>query len=528
MSEQTTINTSNFNELGLSEPILRAISDAGYTTPTPIQAKAIPQVLSGGDLLAGAQTGTGKTAGFTLPILHILSQSARNADAIKNRPRCLMLTPTRELAAQIEESVKTYGKYLPLTSTVIFGGVNANPQIARLKKPLDILVATPGRLLDHANQKNVDLSGVEILVLDEADRMLDMGFIRDIKKLLAMLPKQRQNLLFSATFSDEIKTLADGLLHNPGFVEVARRNTASELVEQTVHMVAAAHKRELMSHLIKHNDWQQVLIFTRTKHGANRLAEKLIKDGIESAAIHGNKSQGARTKALAQFKDGSMRVLVATDIAARGLDIDQLPQVVNFELPNVPEDYVHRIGRTGRAGSSGAAVSLVDREELKFLKDIEKLIKREIPKVQVEGFTPNANPEPEAPRAPRSTQPHGRPPRGHGQGQQQRKPRDANSNAGNGQNTGRNANQNRSQNSNPNNNQQARPPQGNSGQPMSEAARHQAMPQTPLFAPKQQPRNPNHNPNNRNANGGNANRGNPNSNNVNNGNSQHRSGGRGR
>ena len=498
MSIETT-TLSNFNELGLSEPILRAISDAGYTTPTPIQAKAIPQVLSGGDLLAGAQTGTGKTAGFTLPILHILSQKAR----IDNRPRCLMLTPTRELAAQSEESVKTYGKYLPLTSTVIFGGVNANPQIARLKKPLDILVATPGRLLDHANQKNVDLSGVEILVLDEADRMLDMGFIRDIKKILAMLPKQRQNLLFSATFSDEIKTLADGLLHNPGFVEVARRNTASELVEQTVHMVAQTHKRELMSHLIKHNDWQQVLIFTRTKHGANRLAEKLIKDGIEAAAIHGNKSQGARTKALAGFKEGSMRVLVATDIAARGLDIDQLPQVVNFELPNVPEDYVHRIGRTGRAGSSGAAVSLVDREELKFLKDIEKLIKREIPKVPVEGFTPSDKPEPEAPR---SSQPHGRPPRGHGQ--QQRKPQGS----ANGQNNNRDINQNRSPI-----NPQAKP-QNTSGQHMSEAARHQAMPQPALFAPKPQ----NRNPNNRNANQNAFGRTNTNPN------STHRSGGRGR
>ncbi len=492
--EQTT--TSNFNELGLSEPILRAIADAGYTTPTPIQAKAIPQVLSGGDLLAGAQTGTGKTAGFTLPILHLLSQKPL-ANMGKGRPRCLMLTPTRELAAQIEESVKTYGKYLPLTSTVIFGGVNANPQIARLKKPLDILVATPGRLLDHANQKNVDLSGVEILVLDEADRMLDMGFIRDIKKILAMLPKQRQNLLFSATFSDEIKTLADGLLHNPGFVEVARRNTASELVEQTVHMVAQSHKRELMSYLIKKNDWQQVLIFTRTKHGANRLAEKLIKDGIQTAAIHGNKSQGARTKALSQFKDGSMRVLVATDIAARGLDIDQLPQVVNFELPNVPEDYVHRIGRTGRAGSSGAAVSLVDREELKFLKDIEKLIKREIPKVPVEGFTPSDKPEPEAPRP---TQNHGRPPRRHGQGQQQRK-QGANNN-------GQNRNQNNAQNTN----------QNNSGKLISEAARHQAMPQAPLFAPKPQNRNPNNRNSNQNA------FGKPNSN----PNSTHRSGGRGR
>ena len=517
--EQTT--TSNFNELGLSEPILRAISDAGYTTPTPIQAKAIPQVLSGGDLLAGAQTGTGKTAGFTLPILHILSQKPH----LDKRPRCLMLTPTRELAAQIEESVKTYGKYLPLTSTVIFGGVNANPQIARLKKPLDILVATPGRLLDHANQKNVDLSGVEILVLDEADRMLDMGFIRDIKKILAMLPKQRQNLLFSATFSDDIKALADGLLHKPGFVEVARRNTASELVEQTVHMVAAAHKRELMSHLIKHHDWQQVLVFTRTKHGANRLAEKLIKDGIQAAAIHGNKSQGARTKALSQFKDGSMRVLVATDIAARGLDIDQLPQVVNFELPNIPEDYVHRIGRTGRAGSSGAAVSLVDREELKFLKDIEKLIKKEIPKVQVEGFTPSDKPEPEAPRAPRSTQPHGRPPRGHGQGQQQRKPQNANNNgASNGVRQGEGANrnsQNAGRNANQNSAQQPRP-QPASNQHMSEAARHQAMPQPALFNPKPQTRNPN----NRNANQGNA--GKPNINPNTNSSSTHRSGGRGR
>ncbi|MEQ1488545.1 MAG: DEAD/DEAH box helicase [Methylotenera sp.] len=540
----TTETILNFNELGLAEPILRAINDAGYTTPTPIQAKAIPQVLSGGDLLAGAQTGTGKTAGFTLPILHILSQKPLS-EVAKGRPRCLMLTPTRELAAQIEESVKTYGKHLPLTSTVIFGGVNANPQIARLKKPLDILVATPGRLLDHANQKNVDLSGVEILVLDEADRMLDMGFIRDIKKILAMLPKQRQNLLFSATFSDEIKTLADGLLHNPGFVEVARRNTASELVEQTVHMVAATHKRELMSFLIKQNDWQQVLIFTRTKHGANRLAEKLVKDGIQAAAIHGNKSQGARTKALAQFKDGSMRVLVATDIAARGLDIDQLPQVVNFELPNVPEDYVHRIGRTGRAGSSGAAVSLVDREELKFLKDIEKLIKKEIPKVQVEGFTPNANPEPEAPRAPRSTQPHGRPPRGHGQGQQQRKPRDAsaagaNPNAGrntssDGQRQGRsqaapNAEGRPSQNRQPRpdngqqpRNQQSRPQgnhradaQGESSKNMSEAARHQAMPQPALFAPKST-----YNGNRGNSGGGSAGR-------SNNPNSPHRSGGRGK
>jgi len=404
-----TTPTLNFNQLGLAEPILRAIADAGYTTPTPIQVKAIPVVLNGGDLLAGAQTGTGKTAGFTLPLLHLLHSKPKQNKA--GQPRCLMLTPTRELAAQIEESVKTYGKYLQLKSFVVFGGVSINPQINRLSKPIDILVATPGRLLDLANQRKVDLSAVEFLVLDEADRMLDMGFIRDIKKLLAMLPKQRQNLLFSATFSDEIKQLADGLLHKPGFIEVARRNTASEMVEQTVHLVKQAHKAYLLSHLIKTNNWQQVLVFTRTKHGANRLAEKLIKDGIPAAAIHGNKSQGARTRALAEFKNGDIPVLVATDIAARGLDIDQLPQVVNFELPNVPEDYVHRIGRTGRAGSSGAAISLVDFEEAKYLKDIEKLIKREIPKVAVEGFVPPTKIEPEAPRGPRNQSLRNQPPK---------------------------------------------------------------------------------------------------------------------
>ena len=511
-----TSNTITFDSLGLSEPILRAINDAGYNAPTPIQANAIPLVLSGGDLLAGAQTGTGKTAGFTLPILHLLSQKPR-IDATASGPRCLMLSPTRELAAQIEESVKTYGKYLPLTSTVIFGGVNANPQIARLKKSLDILVATPGRLLDHASQNNVDLSGIEILVLDEADRMLDMGFIRDIKKILAMLPKQRQNLLFSATFSEEIKALADGLLHNPGYVEVARRNTASELVEQTVHMVPQAHKRDLVTHLIKHHDWKQVLVFTRTKHGANRLAEKLIKDDIQAAAIHGNKSQGARTKALAQFKDGSMRVLVATDIAARGLDIDQLPQVVNFELPNVPEDYVHRIGRTGRAGSSGAAVSLVDREEIKLLKDIEKLIKREIPRVSVEGFTPATNPEPEAPRPPRPQQ------------GQRRKPQSTGKQASAKLDAGK---QEHNKQGNPQKNatgQQAKRSPSNqprTQKPMSEAARHQAMPQTSLFTPQLTQHhhrshvnrtnddlgnssrgNTNRNNNNRNGNRGNGNRG---------------------
>ena len=519
MSTETSINAEiptdfDFASLGLAEPIMRAINDAGYTIPTPIQIKAIPQVLAGGDLLAGAQTGTGKTAGFTLPILQLLSQKAPVGSTI-GRPRCLMLTPTRELAAQIEESVQTYGRYLPLKSMVIFGGVNANPQISRLKKPLDILVATPGRLLDHASQKNVDLSGVEILVLDEADRMLDMGFIRDIKKILAMLPKQRQNLLFSATFSDEIKELADGLLNNPGFVEVARRNTASELVEQTVHLVPHSHKRELMSHLIKHHDWKQVLIFTRTKHGANKLAERLVKDGIEAAAIHGNKSQGARTKALAQFKDGSMRVLVATDIAARGLDIDQLPQVVNFELPNVPEDYIHRIGRTGRAGTSGAAVSLVDHEELKFLKDIERLIKREIPKVAAAGYVPSAKPEPEAPRAPRPQQqrrslkqPERKPLGQRSDAQRQAQPQNArhhadghatdanrrssqpaarhgqNGRPANSRSVPRNPQQTYVQQHNAPRAQQPAPARSQPGTPMSEAARHQAMPQAALFSPK--------------------------------------------
>jgi len=408
-----------FASLALAEPLLRAIADAGYTTPTPIQAQAIPQVLAGGDLLAAAQTGTGKTAGFTLPILHLLS--ARAVQARPGRPRCLILVPTRELAAQVEESVKTYGKYLPLKSMVMFGGVNINPQFAALKSRVDILVATPGRLLDHVGQKTVDLSGVEILVLDEADRMLDMGFIRDIKKVLALLPKTRQNLLFSATFSDEIRALANGLLHNPKSVEVARRNTTVEVVEQSMHRVPQAHKRDLLAHLIKHHDWQQVLVFTRTKHGANKLAEKLVKDGISAAAIHGNKSQSARTKALANFKDGSVRVLVATDIAARGIDIDQLPQVVNFELPNVPEDYVHRIGRTGRAGATGSALSLVDDEEMGYLRDIEKLIKRSIVRVEIEaGFVPPAKADlMSAARPPRP--PQGRGPRP-GQGARQGQP----------------------------------------------------------------------------------------------------------
>jgi ATP-dependent RNA helicase RhlE len=378
----------SFNSLGLSAELLRAISEKGYTEPTPIQSQAIPVVLEGRDLLAGAQTGTGKTAGFTLPLLQRL-----NGAPTSGRPvlRALILTPTRELAAQVEESVRIYGKHLPLTSAVIFGGVGFTPQVDALKRGIDILVATPGRLLDHVQQKTIDLSGIEILVLDEADRMLDMGFIRDIRKILALLPRQRQNLLFSATYSEEIKQLADGLLDNPALIEVARRNTAAELVTQVVHPVDRERKRELLSHLIRNHDWKQVLVFTRTKHGANRLAEQLGKDGITSAAIHGNKSQGARTRALADFKRGAVRVLVATDIAARGLDISELPHVVNYELPNVPEDYVHRIGRTGRAGNEGEAASLVCVDERDFLRDIERLIKREIPKAVVEGFEPDPN-----------------------------------------------------------------------------------------------------------------------------------------
>ncbi len=387
----------SFAQLGLSDAIVRAVTDHGYTVPTPIQAQAIPAVLAGGDLLAGAQTGTGKTAGFTLPLLHRLSTGS-NAPATntQTRPiRALILTPTRELAAQVEESVRTYGKYLKLTSTVIFGGVGINPQIKMLKHGVDILVATPGRLLDHMQQGTVNLNHVEILILDEADRMLDMGFIKDIRKVLAVLPKKRQNLLFSATFSEEIKTLADGLLNAPAMIEVARRNSTVEIIAQKIHPVDRDKKHPLLSHLITTNKWSQVLVFTRTKHGANKLVEQLGRDGITGMAIHGNKSQSARTKALAEFKDGALQVLVATDIAARGIDIDQLPHVVNYDLPNVPEDYVHRIGRTGRAGATGEAVSLVCVDELDMLKDIQKLIKRQLPSEIVAGFEPDPNAKPQ-------------------------------------------------------------------------------------------------------------------------------------
>ncbi|NPT33470.1 DEAD/DEAH box helicase [Paraburkholderia xenovorans] len=386
----------SFDSLGLSEPLVRAVHELGYTTPTPIQTQAIPAVLNGGDLLAGAQTGTGKTAGFTLPILQRLNSSPAVANASGKRAvRALILTPTRELAAQVEESVRAYGKYLKLKSTVMFGGVGINPQIGALRSGVDIVVATPGRLLDHMQQKTIDLSHLEILVLDEADRMLDMGFIHDIKRVLAKLPPKRQNLLFSATFSDEIKTLADNLLDSPALIEVARRNTTAETVAQKIHPVDRDKKRELLTHLIKQHNWFQVLVFTRTKHGANRLAEQLTKDGISALAIHGNKSQSARTRALAEFKDGTLQVLVATDIAARGIDIDQLPHVVNYDLPNVPEDYVHRIGRTGRAGATGEAVSLVCVDELQLLKDIEKLIKRPVPQEVVAGFEPDPTAKPE-------------------------------------------------------------------------------------------------------------------------------------
>ncbi|MBK9395411.1 MAG: DEAD/DEAH box helicase [Uliginosibacterium sp.] len=396
----------SFASLGLIEPLVRAVSERGYTTPTPIQTQAIPAVLNGGDLLAGAQTGTGKTAGFTLPILQRLSESpARKPGAI----RALILTPTRELAAQVEESVRHYGVHLPLKSMMMFGGVSINPQIKQLRSQVDILVATPGRLLDHVQQKTLDLSGVEILVLDEADRMLDMGFIRDIKKVLALLPRQRQNLLFSATFSDEIKDLADSLLNKPALIEVARRNATIEAITQRAMMVDQKAKRHLLAHLIKEHAWFQVLVFTRTKHGANRLAEQLTKGGIPSLAIHGNKSQNARTRALAEFKSGDLQVLVATDIAARGLDIVDLPHVVNFELPNVPEDYVHRIGRTGRAGATGEALSLVSSDETKFLSDIEKLTRHKIDRVAVPAFEIPAGAANESEeRAPRQPQGRGR------------------------------------------------------------------------------------------------------------------------
>jgi len=374
-----------FNELGLSAELLRAVDKQGYTEATPIQRDAIPHILKGRDILASAQTGTGKTAGFTLPMLQRLQPFKSG----RRRIRALILVPTRELAAQVNESVGLYGCNLPVKTLQIYGGVSIRPQISRLREGVDIVVATPGRLLDHVQQKTIDLSAVEILVLDEADRMLDMGFIRDIRKVIKLIPRERQNLLFSATFSKEIRGLASSLLQDPVEIEVAPRNSTVEKVSQLVYHVDKARKRELLSQLIGEGNWRQVLVFTRTKHGANRLAEQLNTDGIKSAAIHGNKSQGARTRALADFKASNVRVLVATDIAARGLDIDKLPHVVNYELPHVPEDYVHRIGRTARAGLDGHAVSLVCVDEQKLLRDIEQLLKRNIDKETISGFDPD-------------------------------------------------------------------------------------------------------------------------------------------
>jgi ATP-dependent RNA helicase RhlE len=375
-----------FDELGLSESLLRAVKEKGYTTPSPVQAEAIPAVLAGRDVMAAAQTGTGKTAGFTLPILQLLSGGER---AKANRTRVLILTPTRELAAQIQESVTTYGAHLPLSSTVVFGGVKINPQLMKLRRGVDILVATPGRLLDLHQQNAIRFNDLEILVLDEADRMLDMGFIHDIRRILALLPAKRQNLMFSATFADEIRGLTDKILHNPVKISVNTRNATADTVAQCLYPVDKKQKPALLAQLVKDNDWQQVLVFSRTKHGANKLAQYLEKQDIQASAIHGNKSQGARTRALAGFKQGEIRVLVATDIAARGLDIEQLPQVVNFDLPNVPEDYIHRIGRTGRAGSSGKAYSLVCADEIKQLRDIEQLIQKHITREYVDGFEPD-------------------------------------------------------------------------------------------------------------------------------------------
>ena len=395
----------SFTRLGLSAELLRAIEEQGYREATPVQKQAIPLILEGHDVLAGAQTGTGKTAGFTLPLLQHLQTTPR---AKKGPVRALILTPTRELAAQVDESVRGYGRHLPLRTAVIFGGVSINPQISKLRKGVDIIVATPGRLLDHIERRTVDLSAIEIFVLDEADRMLDMGFIRDMRKIFALLPPRRQTLLFSATFSKEIRKLAAGLLHAPKEIQVAARNTPAERIRQIVYPVDRRRKRELLSHRIGQENWQQVLVFTRTKHGANRLAEQLSRDGIRAVAIHGNKSQGARTRALADFKSGQIRVLVATDIAARGLDIERLPYVVNYELPSVPEDYVHRIGRTARAGQQGHAISLVCIDEHALLRDIERLLKGEIEKEFIPGYEPDPRIRPEPIRQGRNQRPAGR------------------------------------------------------------------------------------------------------------------------
>ena len=389
-----------FNELGLMPSLLKAVNEKGYTEPSPIQEKAIPLILKRKDVLASAQTGTGKTAGFTLPLLQILS---KQPNSNHRKIKALILTPTRELAAQIYDNVVEYSKYLEIRSTVIFGGVNQKPQVSKIRNGIDILIATPGRLLDLENQRLLSLRNVEILVLDEADRMLDMGFQRDINKIMNLLPSKRQNLLFSATFSKEIKRLAKGILNDPALVETSPQNTTVEAIVQYVYKVDKNKKSNLIIQLIKEGNWRQVLVFTRTKHGANNLCKKMIKADISAAAIHGNKSQSARTKALAGFKDGTIEILVATDIAARGLDIPLLPHVVNFELPNIPEDYVHRIGRTGRAGAKGEAISLVCVDEKQYLKDIEKLVNLKIPSKIKQGYEPDPNAVPEPPKQNRNS-----------------------------------------------------------------------------------------------------------------------------
>jgi ATP-dependent RNA helicase RhlE len=460
----------SFASLGLSEALVRAVESAGYTQPTPVQQRAIPAALQGRDLMVAAQTGTGKTGGFALPILERLFPNGhpdREQRHGPKQPRVLVLTPTRELAAQVHDSFKLYARDLKFVSACIFGGVGMNPQVQALAKGVDVLVACPGRLLDLANQRAIDLSHVEILVLDEADRMLDMGFIHDVKKVLAKLPSKRQNLLFSATFSKDITELASKLLHNPERIEVTPPNTTVERIEQRVFRLAASHKRALLAHLITQGAWEQVLVFTRTKHGANRLAEYLDKHGLPAVAIHGNKSQNARTKALADFKANNVRILVATDIAARGLDIDQLPHVVNFELPNVEEDYVHRIGRTGRAGRSGEAISLVAPDEEKLLKGIERMTKQKIPDGDLMGFDASTveaeRPEvrePQKPRQPRGAKPEGE---RHGGGRKDK-----------GKDSGRD-------------NSRSKPQGGRSQQPRTASASRSAAPAVPALPPDRAP-----------------------------------------
>lgn len=433
----------SFKSLGLSDALLKAINKKGYTEPSPIQAKAIPPILEGKDVLASAQTGTGKTAGFTLPMLQLLSQKAK----LRHRPvRALVLTPTRELAAQVYDNVKEYSAFLELRAAVIFGGVNQKPQVARLKQGVDILVATPGRLMDLENQGHLSLSKIDIFVLDEADRMLDMGFLREIERIIKLMPYKRQNLMFSATFSKDIKKLAHGILHQPILVEATPENSTVDAINQHVYRVAKGKKTGLIIKLISDGNWKQVLVFTRTKHGANKLCKKMISAGISAAAIHGNKSQGARTKALGGFKSGAVRVLVATDIAARGLDIPLLPHVVNFELPNVSEDYVHRIGRTGRAGASGVALSLVSADETTYLRDIEKLIGFKIEKEIVEGFEPDPNASTEPIKQGQGRQRH----------QQSRRSKPNNSKEGNNSSKSKNKNRNRNRNRRRNSNNNSR------------------------------------------------------------------------